>query len=235
MSGRCDRTPCPVATTLGTGQIPRSRDRFPAYQTYQVYLATTSVDESTVKPAASVYHGRPMTTDPARARGRAELLTLLAVAAVVLVADQATKAMVIGAIPFGERIDVVGDLFQLWHVRNTGAAFSLFEGGLLLFIVVTVLALGMVAYFHRSFVGRSRWLQVVLGVVLGGTLGNFIDRLRQGYVTDFLSFGFGDTRFPTFNIADSGVVVGIGLLVIILTFFTDAGPQEGTSRTEAPT
>lgn len=177
-----------------------------------------------------------MTTEPARARGRADLLTLLIVAAAVLVADQVSKAAIIASIPFGARVPVVGDLFVLWHVRNTGAAFSLFEGGLVLFIVVTVLALGMVAYFHRSFLGRSRWLQVILGVVLGGTLGNFIDRLRFGYVTDFLSFGFGDTRFPTFNVADSAVVVGIGLLVVVLTFVSpQADERTDISRTAAST
>lgn len=177
-----------------------------------------------------------MTTEPRRAAGRGDLLTLLAVAAVVLVADQLTKLAIIASIPFGGRIAIVGDLFQLWHVRNTGAAFSLLEGGLWLFVVVTIAALGMVAYFHRSFIGRSRWLQVILGVVLGGTLGNFADRLRQGYVTDFLSFGFGDTRFPTFNVADSAVVVGIGLLVIILTFFMpETGGRAGEHRTEAST
>ncbi len=177
-----------------------------------------------------------MTTEPQRARGRADLLTLLAVAAVILVADQLTKLAIISSIPYGGRVPVIGDLFILWHVRNTGAAFSLFEGGLLLFIVVTVVALGMVAYFHRSFLGRSRWFQVILGVVLGGSLGNFIDRLRFGYVTDFLSFGFGETRFPTFNVADSAVVCGIGLLVIILTFFSpETDAAAGASHTEART
>lgn len=177
-----------------------------------------------------------MSIQPQRARGRADLLTLLAVAGVILVADQLTKMAVIATIPFGGRVPVVGEVVQLWHVRNTGAAFSLFEGGLLLFVVVTILALGMVAYFHRAFVGRSRWLQVILGLVLGGALGNFLDRVRYGYVTDFLSVGIGDLRWPTFNVADSAVVCGIGLLVIILTFFTPAEPRsaEGT-RTEART
>ena len=177
-----------------------------------------------------------MTTEPQRARGRADLLTLLAVAAVILVADQLTKLAIISSIEYGEQVPVIGDLFILWHVRNTGAAFSLFQGGQVLFLVVTIVALGMVAYFHRSFLGRSRWFQVILGVILGGSLGNFIDRLRFGYVTDFLSFGFGETRFPTFNVADSAVVCGIGLLVIILTFFSpEADAAAGASHTEART
>jgi signal peptidase II len=74
----------------------------------------------------------------------------------------------------------------------------------------------MVAYFHRRLRDQPPWLHLLLGVVLGGTLGNFTDRLRQGYVTDWLSIGIGDTRWPTFNVADSSLVVGIGILVLYL-------------------
>ncbi len=185
----------------------------------------------------SVYHGPPMTTEPRPASRRADLLTVLGVAAVVLVADQASKAWVAANIAYQTgRIEVVGDLVQLWNVRNTGAAFSLLEGGLFLFVIVTVVALGMIVYFFRAFAGRSPWLFVILGAILGGALGNFVDRLRFGYVTDFLSVGFGDTRWPTFNVADSAVVTGIGLLVIILTFFTpDEAGRTDTTRTEMTT
>ena len=81
---------------------------------------------------------------------------------------------------------------------------------------MTVVALGMIVYFHRAFAGRSLWLEALLGLILGGTLGNLVDRVRQGYVTDFVSVGFGSVRFPTFNVADSSIVVGIGILVIVL-------------------
>ena len=166
-----------------------------------------------------------MRREPSATAGRANLLTMLGVAVVVLLADQVTKALVVAAVPVGGRVQVIGDLVQIWHAQNSGAAFSLFEGGFLLFVAVTMVALAMIAYFHRSFAGRSRWLQVILGVVLGGTLGNFSDRVRFGYVTDWISVGIGTTRWPTFNIADSGVVVGIILLVAVLTFFTDQQQQ----------
>lgn len=141
---------------------------------------------------------------------------LLAVGIVVLAVDQVTKALVVANMALGSSVGVIGDVIMLWHVRNEGAAFSLFQGGTLLFLVVTVVALGMIVYFHRAFTGRSLWLQALLGLILGGTLGNFIDRLRQGYVTDFVSVGVGTVRFPTFNVADSSIVVGIGILVIVL-------------------
>jgi signal peptidase II len=154
-----------------------------------------------------------------------EPLLLSATAAVIFIADQATKAMVTSGIGLNERVRIVGDLVQLWHVTNSGAAFSLFQGGTLLFLVVTVLAVGMIAYFHRTFRGRNPWLHVLLGVILGGTAGNLVDRIRFGYVTDFVSVGVGDVRWPTFNVADSSIVVGIGVLVIYL-MMTDRRRQE---------
>ena len=140
------------------------------------------------------------------------LLTGLA----ILVADQLTKALVVANLVPGARVLVLGDLVQIWHAQNRGAAFSLFQGGSIFFLVVSVLSLGMVAYFHRTLRDRAWWVHLVLGIVLGGTLGNFIDRLRQGYVTDWISVGVGDTRWPTFNVADSSIVVGIGALVLYL-------------------
>jgi signal peptidase II len=163
-----------------------------------------------------------MTSDVPRSEphfdGRADAIVLLATAAVVYLADQISKALIVANIPVGGEVPVIGDLIQLWHAQNAGAAFSLFQGGQLLFFAVTILALGMIAYFHRSFRGQSRWLQLILGAVLGGTLGNLTDRIRLGYVTDFVSVGFGTTRFPTFNVADSAITVGIGLLVLYLAF-----------------
>lgn len=154
-----------------------------------------------------------------------EPLLLVAVAAGIFIADQTTKAVVISGIGLNERVPVVGDLVQIWHVQNRGAAFSLFQGGWLLFLAVTVLALGMIVYFHRQFRGRSPWLQVLLGVILGGTAGNLVDRVRFGYVTDFVSVGVGELRWPTFNVADSSIVVGIGLLVAYLVL-TDRRREE---------
>jgi signal peptidase II len=134
-------------------------------------------------------------------------------AAAVVAVDQATKALVIASLGVGERVHVIGDLVMLWHVQNRGGAFSLFQGSMLLFYVVTVLALVMIVYFHRTLRAGGLWVQVVLGMILGGTLGNLTDRLRLGYVTDFVSMGIGDLRWPTYNVADASLVVGIITLV----------------------
>ncbi|HET6379468.1 MAG TPA: signal peptidase II [candidate division Zixibacteria bacterium] len=160
-----------------------------------------------------------MSSEAPRSTGLGALAILLLTAAALVGADQLTKALVVDAMEVGERIEVIGDLIMLWHVQNTGGAFSLLPGQLPLMYAVTVLALVMIAWFHRSFVGRAPWvMQVVLGMILAGTLGNLIDRVRQGYVTDFLSMGFGDTRFPTYNVADASLTIGIAALVIYLSF-----------------
>jgi signal peptidase II len=168
-----------------------------------------------------------MRTEAPRAGARSDGAILVLVAALIVVADQATKALVTANLEVGERVQVIGDFVQLWYLQNRGAAFSILQGGTILFLVVTVVALAMVVYFHRSFRGRPTWLHVVLGVVLGGTLGNFIDRVRLGWVPDFVSIGFGDLRWPAFNVADSSLFLGIGVLVIYL-FLTD--PARGEAR-----
>lgn len=145
-------------------------------------------------------------------------LVVAGTAAFLYVADQVSKALVVAALDRGEYVDVVGDLLRIWYVQNTGAAFSLLPGALWLFLPVTVVALVMIGYFFRAFRDRGPWIHVVLGTILAGTLGNLTDRLRLGYVVDFISVGIGDARFPTFNVADSAVVVGIGVLVLYLTF-----------------
>ncbi len=160
--------------------------------------------------------------------GLRKSVILLVTALTILAADQLTKALVVTNLAVGEKAQLLGDLVQVWHAQNRGAAFSLFQGGTALFVVVSVLSIGMVAYFHRNLRDRATWLHVVLGIVLGGTLGNFTDRLRLGYVTDWLSVGVGETRWPTFNVADSSVVVGIGILVVYL-FLMSPDRREATA------
>lgn len=145
-------------------------------------------------------------------------LLLAATAATLYVADQVTKALVAANLAPGERVDVIGDVVQLWHLRNTGAAFSLFQGWTWLFVPMHLVAVAMVVYFHRQFRHRGPWIHVILGAILAGGLGNLTDRVRLGYVIDFVSVGIGDLRWPAFNVADPSLVLGIGLLVAYLTF-----------------
>lgn len=158
-----------------------------------------------------------MSSDASQSRASTDLLALGLTAVVVFVADQVTKALIVATLDVNERVPVIGDLVMLWHIQNRGAAFGQFQDAAPLFYAVTVVAFGMIAYFHRAFAGRGTRLQMLLGLILGGTLGNLVDRLRLGYVTDFVSVGIGDLRWPSFNVADSSIVVGILILVAYLT------------------
>jgi signal peptidase II len=177
-----------------------------------------------------------MTEESSPRRSLVEGSVLAGVAGVIYVTDQLTKALVVANLPVGSRTDVIGDLVQIWHAQNRGAAFSLLQDSQLLFLVVSAVALVTIAYFFRSLHGRSLWLYAILGLVLGGTLGNLTDRIRQQYVTDFVSVGVGGLRWPTFNVADSSIVVGILAIIVLLAIFerSEEEPHPGPSADRAP-
>jgi len=143
------------------------------------------------------------------------------IAAAVFVGDQLTKAMVESMIPEHTTIRVFDHFLNLIHTKNSGAAFGLFSDSpatwkTLLLVVVSSLLLAMViAVMWRN--PRLRWeAGVGLALILGGALSNLFDRIRLGRVVDFLDVYFGSYHWPTFNLADSAIVVGAGLLVFQL-------------------
>jgi signal peptidase II len=141
---------------------------------------------------------------------RSTILRAVLVTAVVIFADQLTKALVRADI---ERFDEV-NLFlgiKLVHTRNTGVAFSLFSGGGPLVVIIAVVALvGLLIFFLTHLRTRLVWLPV--GMLLGGAAGNLIDRIRIGAVTDFVKI----PHWPAFNVADIGVTFGVILLIFVL-------------------
>lgn len=158
----------------------------------------------------------PATAHPTTAVGaRWRLFGLLAVAIVIV--DQLTKAWLVAFLAPGAQSQVIGDWFRLVHGQNSGALFGLFRDQAILFGLVSlgVVAL-IVAYHGRS--GRNSYLTVALGLLLGGAIGNLIDRFRLGYVVDWVDVGIGDTRFWTFNVADAAVSTAIVLLIGLALF-----------------
>ena len=141
------------------------------------------------------------------AAGRAQWIALLAVAAAALVADQVTKQVVARALAVGETADLVGP-FSLHHVQNSGIAFGLFASRTTIVIAVTAVAVGWMLWFFARTGRRHPVLPVALGLVLGGSLANLIDRVRLGHVTDFLDLD----AWPAFNLADTFIVVGVAIL-----------------------
>jgi signal peptidase II len=141
---------------------------------------------------------------------RRTALLAAAVAAGVLVADQAAKAIVRDTIAPGERVDVLGVL-DLVNSRNTGVAFGFLAGGGALAAVVAALALvALLAYFATHLERRLVWLPT--GLLVAGAAGNLIDRARQGSVTDFIDFGW----WPAFNLADAAITIGVLALLYVL-------------------
>ena len=133
-----------------------------------------------------------------------------AVALVVVAADQATKALVRANVELGDR-DGVFPGVELVHVRNRGVAFGLFaDGGLVLVVIGVVSVLALLAFFATHSRRPLVWLPT--GLLLGGAAGNLIDRMRQGFVTDFIDLPL----WPAFNIADTCITIGVLTLLYVL-------------------
>ena len=158
------------------------------------------------------------TTETSPPTGPASLgqrLVLFLVAAAVILVDHVSKLFIETQLPLNQSwapIPELSHLFQFTHVSNTGAAFGLFPSGSLAFgLVAAVVAVFIVIYNYQLPAGHF-WLRLALGLQLAGALGNLIDRVRQGHVTDFLDFG----PWPVFNLADTSIVAGVVILGLLM-------------------
>jgi len=140
---------------------------------------------------------------------------LLVIAAIVLIADQLTKLAIVAHLPFptyGEghgAITVIRDFFYIVHVGNTGAAWSMFSGQSVLLAIFALVTLAAIVIWRHALGLRERRSQLCFGLLCGGIVGNVIDRLAYGHVVDFVDLHFGSYVYPTFNVADSGICVGV--------------------------
>jgi signal peptidase II len=147
-----------------------------------------------------------------------------------LLLDQASKLLVDAQIGYADRVEVIEGFFYLTHVRNPGAAFGLLSDGptqirLGFFLTISVVAIGIVLSFFRKLAPGDRLSALALGCILGGAVGNLLDRILRGEVVDFLHFRlWGGYSWPDFNFADSFIVTGVGLLILELL------ASEGESR-----
>ena len=154
-------------------------------------------------------------------RGRTSLAAA-AVAVVVVALDQLAKAIVRGSLELGEGRDLVAGV-KLVNVRNSGIAFGfLSDGGALLVVGTAVALLALVAFFATHTRRPLVWLPT--GLLLGGAVGNVIDRAREGSVTDFVKF----PHFPAFNVADMAITVGVVVLIYVLE-----GPPRRRAQADA--
>ncbi|MBM2823148.1 MAG: signal peptidase [Thermoleophilia bacterium] len=141
------------------------------------------------------------------AAGSAQWLALLVVAGAAIVADQVTKQVVGRTLTLGDSVDIMGP-FSIHHVQNSGIAFGLFASSTAPVIAVTAIAVGFMLWFFARSGKRHPVLPVALGLVVGGSIANLIDRVRLGHVTDFLDL----VAWPAFNLADTFIVVGVAIL-----------------------
>jgi signal peptidase II len=150
-------------------------------------------------------------------RGKSGFMILPAL--VVIVLDQLTKALVLARMELHQSIHVVDGFFALTYVRNTGAAFGILAGRLAEYrvpflLMISVLALGVLLWFVRTIPAERRLVIVACGAVLGGAIGNMIDRAAYGEVIDFLDVYVGTYHWPAFNVADAAITCGVVVLCL---------------------
>ena len=138
----------------------------------------------------------------------------LGLATAIVIADQAAKAWLTGFLQPGRSVSVVGDLVRLVFSQNRGGLFGFLQGQALPFAALSLVVIGLIVAYHARS-APDLWLSVALGFLLGGAIGNLIDRLRLGYVVDFVDAGVGDVRWYTFNVADAAISTSIVLLFVL--------------------
>ncbi len=167
-------------------------------------------------------------------RGSQKYILWLVLALLVVLVDQATKAAIIKWVPYLDSVEL-NSFSNLTHQRNYGAAWSFLAdaGGWQrwFFVALATCVSGFIAiWLWRIRDGGLLVLAAGLSLVLGGAIGNLIDRIRLGYVVDFIQVWFGSWPFPSFNVADSAITVGAGLLIIDSLFISGREDSAGAGR-----
>ncbi|MDG2214060.1 MAG: signal peptidase II [Verrucomicrobiota bacterium] len=144
---------------------------------------------------------------------------VLIIAATVLAADQLTKQLVVHTIDTTEQIIIIEGFLKLVNWHNTGAAWSQFEGKSLQLAIISFFALGGLIHFRHHFEIHTKTGKAAMGMLIGGIIGNLIDRVAYQHVVDFIRFYLyqregGEIGYPAFNIADMGICVGVGLMFV---------------------
>jgi signal peptidase II len=149
-------------------------------------------------------------------------IILILLTGIILVLDQVTKTLVVSKFRLGESIPVISDYFNLTYVQNKGAAFGILAQAnpafrVPFFIIVPLIALASISFVFKKIGDKDIKLSIALSLVIAGAIGNLVDRLTLGYVIDFLDFHWRwGYHFPAFNVADSAICVGVGILMLDL-------------------
>ncbi len=141
-------------------------------------------------------------------------MTIIILSIIFLIVDQITKILVVNSLVPGENIEIIKNIFSIIYTNNTGAAFSILLGKRIFLIVVAVLIIGVLLYYIKRNKIEKKIDIIALSFVIGGSIGNLIDRIVRGYVIDFISIKLGNYNFPIFNVADILIVIGVFLLLL---------------------
>ena len=137
---------------------------------------------------------------------------IFSIALLIVLLDQLTKFLIKQNFQLNESVPIINNVFHMTYITNTGSAFGLFRGFNVFFVMFSVIVIIAVFYYIEKIKNNERMLQLSAGLLLGGTIGNLIDRLFHGFVIDFLDFRV----WPVFNIADSAVTISVIFLIILL-------------------
>lgn len=142
------------------------------------------------------------------------MLLYYVIAVIIVGIDQWTKYLTVQTIPLHETIEWIPSVVSLTYHRNTGAAWSILEGQMMFFYIITLVVVGIIIYYLHTYGKQDRLFGLSLSLILGGAIGNFIDRLHLQYVVDMIRLEFID--FPIFNIADMALTIGVTLMILYL-------------------
>ena len=142
-------------------------------------------------------------------------MLVLMLGLIIVFSDQLTKLWVRSSFVYGgEPQEVIPGFFNLVYVRNEGAAWGMFGGQMAALVLVSFVVLILLAVYHRKMLNPTLDHRIALGLMTGGICGNLIDRIRLGWVTDFLDFYIGPHHWPSFNLADSAICIAVGIYLL---------------------
>lgn len=133
---------------------------------------------------------------------------------IFVIIDQVSKIIVINNLTNNKSVEVIKSFFYLTYTNNTGAAFSILTGKRILLILVSLIVIGILIYYIKKTKIEKKINKIALSLVIGGSIGNLIDRIIKGAVIDFLDFKIFGYNYPIFNLADTFIVLGVFLLLI---------------------
>lgn len=139
---------------------------------------------------------------------------ILGISIICLVIDQIIKRLVVINLEFLDTINIIKNFFRITYVKNMGAAWSILSGSRIFLIVITLIALTLLILYIIKNKKISKIEELSYGILIGGIIGNLFDRIRLGYVIDYLDINFGSYHYPVFNFADICIVVSIIILLI---------------------